>query len=141
MQDAKHHKDESGSRKDRSDDIEFRSGTPYSGIIDATAEHHDQDHNQGLQDERRAPADRSGNDAPDQRSRCGPDSARCTDDAKRSGTCGQVKKGDRAQNIDGWDQQSSANAFQQRIAKRQDAYTRGEGRDQRSQAVYGEAEH
>ena len=58
LQDAKHHKDESGGRKDRSDDIEFRSGTLYPRIIDATAEHHDQDHNQDLQDERRAPADR-----------------------------------------------------------------------------------
>jgi len=113
----------------------------YPGIRDAAAEHNNQGDNQDLQDERSAPADRRRNDPPDQWPCCGSDPACCADDAKRFSAGGQVGKEDRDQNIDGRDQQRRAHAFQQGIAKSQEAQTLGERGDQRSQAVNGEAEH
>src|SRR5579864_8547891 len=83
---AKHHKEQSGCRKDSSDEVKTRFGAFYTGISDPTAEKNNRCDNQDLQDERCTPADRTRNETADQWSCCGSDPGCCADDAKRFST-------------------------------------------------------
>ena len=128
-QDARHHQDEADGGQDRSAGVEGARRIRRQGIMDPAAQHDDQRDDQGLEDERCPPADRRGDQAPEQRPGGGADAAHRADRAERAGPRGDPGEQQRREDVDRRDQQRRADALQDRVADDQDTQA-GSGRAQ-----------
>ena len=107
--------------------------------MDPAAQHDDHRDDQGLEDERCPPADRGGDQAPEQRPGGGADAAHRADRAERAGPRGDPGEQQRRQDVDGRDQQRGADALQDGVADDQDTQAGGGRAEQGADAVDDQA--
>jgi hypothetical protein len=126
LEDPDHHQQHPGGRQDRPGGVEGMGRIRRQGIDQLAAEQHDHGDHRRLEQERGSPADGRGDQSPNQRAGGGADAPHAADAAERPGARGQVGEDERGQDVDGRDQQGRAEAFQERVAKDQDAEPGGD---------------
>jgi hypothetical protein len=139
-EDAHHDQDEADPGEDRSERVERPVRIGVDGVDDAAAQPEDDRDDQGLEKERCPPADGGGDEAPDQRARCGADATHPGDDPEGPGPRGDVGEQQRGEDVDRRDQQRGANPFEYRVADDQYPETGGDRAYQRADTVDKEAD-
>jgi hypothetical protein len=122
-------------REDGAERVERGVRVGRQRILDAAAQHHDQRHYEHLEHECRAPADRRGDHAADQRSGGGADAAHPADAAEGARASREVVEVEGREYVDRRDQQRRPDAFEDRVADDQDAEAGGDRADQRPEPV------
>ena len=117
-----------------------RVGSAGTGSLIVAAEQDDDRHDHGLEHERRPPADRGGDEAPDQRPGGGADAAHAGDHAERLGARRDVGEQHRGEDVDRRDQQGRADAFEDRVADEEHADARRDRAQQGADPVDGQTE-
>src|SRR3954451_7685717 len=101
----------------------------------------DGDDHQRLEDERRPPADRGGDEPADERTGCRTDAAHRADGSERLGSRRQVGEEERREDVDGRDEQRGANTFEDGVADDEHTEPRRGGTDESTYAVDDKTHH
>ena len=126
-------------RQDRPDRVERTGRVGLERIFEAAAQQDDHRDDDGLEDERGAPADRRGDQASDQRPcRCA-DAAEPADHAEGPGARGEVGEPQGREDVYRRDQERCADALEHRVAEDQHPEVRRDRADQGSGAVEHQA--